>query len=120
MLRLPAGMSAMPAPLLFEAFAFFRRHVHPALLHLTPPTAAAGSAPATAKTAKEDLGEDQQAYRLPEADQGEMKDIRHQSIPKQQHNNAEDRQSGKGEKKEQEQFWTFKTTSHDSIDFNVR
>src|SRR6185437_15794167 len=105
--------SAMASPLLFEAFAFFRCHIHPALLHLTPPAAATGPAPAAAKAAKEDLGEDQEAYGLPEADHRKMKDIRHQRIPEQQHDNAEDRQAGEGEQKEQEEFWTLKSTSHD-------
>lgn len=112
--------SSVPAQFLFEAFAFFRRHVHPALLHLTPPATAETSAAATAKTAKEDLREEQQPHCLPEADHREMKDIRHERIPKQQHDKAEDGQTGYGEKEEQKEFWTFKAMSHDSIVFNVQ
>lgn len=94
-------MSAtVTAPFLFEAFAFFGRHVHPSLLHLMPPPAPAAAAPATAKPAKEDLGQDQQPCGLPEADHRKMKDLRYQGIPEQHHDGAENGKTGQAEKKE--------------------
>ena len=110
-------MSALPAPFLFEAFAFFRRHIHPSLLHLMAPATTAASAPAAAKTAKKDLRKDQQSDSLPEANHREMKDLRDHRIPKQQHDGAEDSEAGHGQKKEHEEFWAFKTTSHIIIGF---
>jgi hypothetical protein len=75
-LELPTTETSAHAPA--EFFAFFGRHLLPSLSHAASPMHVSSAAEASAK---KDLAQQQQAYRLPEVDGVPSEDGGHEPIP---------------------------------------
>lgn len=80
----------------FNAFpkflALLWRHLLPSLLHPAPPMLAP-AAMAMMESAKKNLAQDHESQGLPERDQPQSKNGRHQPVPQPHHDKAEEYQS---------------------------